>query len=126
MENLWPIDFGEIPEKTPVAILREQGRALGERTSNIVVGRVETERTGDEKFAHVFTLYCSPLGVTLHFLCVYHAVVNVYPTEIQVLGDQTPLLRAATPEEFAGHLKEIFSRDKTKKTIASLLAQSKQ
>ncbi len=41
-ENLWPVDFGEVKTKTPVWLLQEQANALGQRTTNIVVGRVDS------------------------------------------------------------------------------------
>jgi hypothetical protein len=61
-ENLWPTDFGTLAQKTPISILREQALGLGERTSNIVIGRVASRPEPPEKFAHILSLYLSPLG----------------------------------------------------------------
>jgi hypothetical protein len=124
-DNLWPMDFGELPPNTPVAILREQARGLGARTGNIVVGRVQTVGGGVGKFRHAFNLYCAPLGYAIDLFYVDHGI-DLYPTEIHVLGEEGQPLRAETAEQFTSQLKDVFSREKTKRTIASLIAQSRQ
>lgn len=127
-ENLWPTDFGELAERTPVAILREQAQALGQRTANIVVGRVSSGSAGPGgNFIHHLSLYSSPLGYSTELLWIDHGI-DLYPVQIRVPGDpntNTPIV-AANPSEFAAQLKDVFSREKTKKTIASLIAQSKE
>ncbi len=123
-ENLWPTDFGEPPVRTPVSILREQALALGERTANIVLGRVTPGVNGPGTFRHVLSLVCPPLGYQGAFLFVDHGL-EFYPCDIYVEGADGPPLRAHAPDDFVAKLKEIFSRDQTKKIIASLIAQSK-
>lgn len=123
-ENLWPTDFGKVVERTPVSILREQALGLGERTSNIVIGRVTSRPEPPEKFAHTLHLYSSPLGYSTELLTIYHGI-DLYPVAIRVPGDPD-LIDATNPEEFTASLKEIFSRGKIKKTIASLIAQSNE
>jgi hypothetical protein len=121
--SLWPVDFGEIPELTPVAILRQQGAALGQQTQNIVVGRVYTHATADG-FRQQFVLYCSPLAYQIDLLFVDHGI-DLYPASIQVVGEKEPVV-AANPDIFSDKLREVFSSPTTRKIIASLLAQSKQ
>jgi len=123
-ENLWPTEFGEIGLRTPVSILREQALALGERTANIVVGRVSPAGAPAGKFRHVLSLYCPPLAYQTTFLYVDHEL-GLYPADIFIDGEENTPIRANDPEEFSRRLREIFSRDKTKKLIASLLAQSR-
>ncbi len=123
-ENLWPADFGEIVLRTPVSILREQALALGQRTSNIVVGRVFPAGAPAGRFRHAFALVCAPLGYQATFLYVEHGI-ELYPVDIFVEGEEGPPIRSDTPEDFAARLKEIFAREKTKRTIASLIAQSR-
>jgi hypothetical protein len=130
--SLWPTEFGEVGQMTPIAILRQQGAALGQLTQNIVVGRVRTDHDG-EQFVHRFSLYCAPLGYSIDLLVVKHgvdlypALINVAPQIIQVpsytdaAGDM-----AKDPERLKQILREIFSREKTKQIVASLLAQSRQ
>jgi hypothetical protein len=128
IQNLWPTDFGEVKQKTPVSILREQGRALAERTENIVVGRVESGAgQGGDQFKHYFYLYCPPLGYQIGLLYVEHGI-DLYPASIFEITDRGPqeLIRVDTPEQFTVRLKEMFAQDKVKRIIASLIAQSKE
>ena len=121
-DNLWPTDFGTIGEKTPVSILREQGGALGARTGNTVLGRVVTGGATPGKFQQVFSIYCPPLSYQMKLFEVDHDIA-LYPANIFVDGIPDPFI-ANNPDEFTAHLKAIFSLDKTKKIIASLIAQS--
>ncbi|VTT97484.1 Uncharacterized protein OS=Chloroherpeton thalassium (strain ATCC 35110 / GB-78) GN=Ctha_1689 PE=4 SV=1 [Gemmataceae bacterium] len=123
-ENLWPADFGQLTEKTPVSILREQAAALGERTANVVFGRVSTDSRGGE-FVHHFELYAPVLGYSAGIFSVQHGI-DLYPVKLQWSGGGTTTANASDPNEFQTRLKELFSSEKTKKTIASLLAQSKE
>jgi hypothetical protein len=121
-ENLWPTDFGEVAQKTPVAILREQGQALGERTANVVVGSVSPRRADNDEFEYDFNLYSAPLGYNTWLFRIQHGI-DLYPVRIVLPNEQHD---ATTPEEFTAQLRNLFARDKTKKTIASLIAQSKE
>jgi hypothetical protein len=123
-ENLWPEDFGEVAQKTPVSILREQGYALGGRTANIVVGLVNSHANGPDSFRHDFSLYSAPLAYRSRFLSIAHGI-DLYPVSLELVGEGN-LPPVATPDEFAIVLKEVFAREKTKKIIASLIAQSKE
>ena len=129
IQNLWPTDFPKTDVLTPVAILRQQGAALGERTKNIVVGRVVT-MPSENGFAHTFKLYCSPLGYSRDLFVVQHDDEPLYPVKIKYLPEPAAkgfkTLTADTPEEFSERLREIFTKDKTKNIVASLLAQSTQ
>jgi hypothetical protein len=124
--NLWPTDFGQEQQLAPVAILREQATALGERTQNIVVGRVNTMATA-LGFRHVFSVYCAPLGYQQELFSVDHQV-QFYPARITVKGqfDQETRLEAKDPDVFTEKLAEVFASEPVKKIVRSLLAQSKQ
>lgn len=122
-ENLWPAAFGEVAQKPPVAILREQAQALGERTANIVVGRVALDPEAVNEFSYAFDVYAAPLGYKTELFQVRHGI-ELYPVRIFVNGDLVHT--AAHPEELAARLKDLFAREGTKKTIASLIAQSKE
>src|SRR5262249_29484783 len=124
-DDLWPASFGDIDKKTPVGILREQAQALGAKTANIVNGRIMTFATVDGKVRHVFSLFCGPLAYSANLFHIDHGV-ELYPVEFFLEGEAGPSAIAGTQEEFVLRLKDIFSRDKTKKIIASLIAQSKQ
>jgi hypothetical protein len=124
MQNLWPTDFEEPPVLTPVAILRQQGQALGQRTQNIVVGRVKTY-TIPQGFRQTFELWCAPLGYATEFLWVDHGI-DLYPATIHVPGQEGQPMGAGNPDELGEKLKQVFASARSKKIIGSLLAQSKQ
>ena len=123
--SLWPTDFGERSGLlTPLAILRQQGSMLGEQTKNIVIGRVSTQSEG-ETFVQRFSVYCPPLGYQTELIAVKHGI-DLYPAAVIAAHESGPYPSAANPDELKAILKEVFARPKTKKTIASLLAQSLQ
>ncbi len=126
-KNLWPDDFGTIAVLSPIAILRQQAAALGARTANIVVGRVYTQsgEIAPQGFRQVFSLYCNPLSYVTTLFYVDHGV-ELYPATITIEGEQRPFAEAADPNDFEEKLKEVFASPRTKKIIASLLAQSTQ
>jgi hypothetical protein len=122
-ENLWPTDFGEVAVMTPVSMLREQALALGQRTANLVIGHVNAGVGAAGRFRHVLSFYCPPLGYRAPLLSIEHGV-DLYPVDLIIEGEERKL-SAVNPDDFAAKLKDVFSREKTKKTIASLIAQSK-
>ena len=127
--NLWPEDIALTQIVAPVAILKEQAALLGERTKNLVEGRV-TQRKRD---------YLYPLTLTYDFDLVAPALdhyqyrlfsishdVEFYPLTIDnsdALNDNQ--LHVNDEEEFLSALGQIFSSDKTKGVIKSLVAQSR-
>jgi hypothetical protein len=128
-DNLWPDDFGTTTITPPISILREQGRALGSRTGNIVVGRVIPLEAEPGRFSYRFDLWCAPLSYRIDLLTINHDI-QMYPAEIVTAlihpADSVNKLQAANPEELTRHLRDIFARDATKRVIASLIAQSRQ
>ena len=122
-ENLWPENFGELNVTTPVAILRENATGLGDRTKNIVVASVQPgSPSAPDKFRYLLYLRSGMLNYQMPLLYIEHGI-ELYPVEIRVEG--VPDVQATNPEELLTRLKEIFSSEKTKKTIASLIAQAK-
>ena len=123
--SLWPTDFGEqLDVLTPLAILRQQGAVLGEQTKNIVVGRVHTLSEGDT-FVQRFSVHCPPLGYQTDLIMVKHGI-DLYPATVVIANEQGPFEDAGNPEELKTLLKKVFARPKTRKIIASLLAQALQ
>ena len=123
--SLWPTDFGErLDLLTPLLILRQQGAILGERTKNIVLGRVSTHSEGDS-FVQRFSVHCPPLGYQIELFSVKHGI-ELYPATVVFPNEQGQNKEAADPDHLKTLLKDIFARPKTKQIIASLLAQSRQ
>jgi hypothetical protein len=122
--SLWPVDFGEPVLLTPLAILRQQGAALGDQTKNIVVGRVVTRSGDNDGFMQIFSLYCAPLGYQTDPLVVKHGI-DLYPATVFMIGEDASQ-SAADPSQLQTILKDMFARPRTKQKIASLLARSRQ
>lgn len=124
ISDLWPADFSATSILTPVAILRQQGATLGQKTQNIVFGRVITQ-SNDGGFRQIFYLTCPPLGYQVELLFADHGI-DLYPATIHVSGEAGPPKVAADADAFATILKEVFASGRTKKIVGSLLAQSKE
>jgi hypothetical protein len=60
-ENLWPADVGTSTIVPPLAILRRQAVALGERTQGLLEGQVET-LTERGEFTQVFYVVAPSLS----------------------------------------------------------------
>jgi hypothetical protein len=53
-ESFWPTDFGVATEVTPLTILKEQAGFLGQRTKNLIEGRVQTKVEDKLELRHSF------------------------------------------------------------------------
>lgn len=123
-ENLWPTDFGTVVEETPLTVLRQQAVMLGERTKNLVEGRVSTRGGEGSNFRHELFLYSSLLGVSVPLVWVEHGI-DLYPATVGFANGSITSETADNADEFANLLKSLFALPQTKKAIASLIAQSK-
>ena len=129
--NLWPESFGDPGPPTPVAILRQQGLLLGQKTSNLVYGEVHSRATGPGAFSHTFEI-AAPLLAYRHPVVVVTHGVNPYPAQLsppQVTSgpDQyrmPPKVAANSSEEFLERLKAFFQSPETVRLLHSLVAQS--
>ena len=144
--DLWPdIDVDRINEKSPHFILKQQAEILGEKTKGIVEGRVDSlEKEVVEKsealknvmgieefhFLYGFALRAPALGNYMQPLFLLAYPVQLYPCFIgDVYGALSPtgqVHTVADEQELMGVLREIFSSNKTQKTIQALISQSKE
>jgi hypothetical protein len=62
--DFWPDDIGQSDLRTPLALLREQAVALGEKTKNVVTAAVESSSDGDS-FVH--QLYITAPGMNYKY-----------------------------------------------------------
>jgi hypothetical protein len=123
-KDLWPEKFADLPVVTPVAILKAQGQILGQKTANVVLGRVYTQRAEANNFRHVFHLYCPPLGYETELLQAVHGI-KLYPVRVTATTSGIDAT-AINAEEFSQVLSRVFASGNTRDTIESLLAQSTQ
>jgi hypothetical protein len=128
-ESLWPTEFPELPESSPVVILRAQGDALGAITHGVVVGRVVPFSVpgvpvigpGGEVFAvggpnrlvNTFQLYVPALDYSYDLLIVSHTAVQ-YPADVFRMYEGAERLganpqRASSEEQFVQLLRSIFA-----------------
>ena len=142
--NLWPEDIAVSEDVPPVSILKEQGVLLGQRTNNLVEGRVrggpseyerkylsppEYDRT---QFHYTFELVAPVLNEYRYELFGISHGVDSYPVRIDWDSpDNLMLLKVSgeagieDEEQFLKALEIIFSSAKTRKVISSLIAQSR-
>ncbi len=121
--NLWPEDFGTPEQTPPVVILRQQADMLGQRTQNLLTGEVESIQSGQwsDVLYHNFYVKAPVLGGYRYKLFfVSQKVASFYPV---TLSDDPSEIADENYLEIS--LRNIFSSEKTKKIIQSLLAQSR-
>jgi len=131
-EDLWPADVGTSTIVPPLAILRRQAVALGERTQGLLEGQVETLTKGDT-FIQVFYIVAPSLSYRYRLFEVQHGVAG-YPVFF-VNEDRRPVfprfgtgpapLKLDTPDEFVDWLKQVLNSDEIKRVVGSLLSQVK-
>ncbi len=134
--DLWPDDLAPLtPEPTPAAILRQQGRLLGQKTGNAVYGEVRSEQDGNgpsevrpNKFTHSFQLTSGYLRYSRPILYVQHGL-QPYPADVISVkpdGSGNHILKVSvqTAKELESRLREAFALDEVKEIIRSLVAQA--
>ncbi len=117
-EDLWPPDIAADVPITPVNILKAQASRIGEKTRNIVEGRVDTNVVRD-RLIHSFKLVAPALGNYSYELFRISHDVKVYPVTVEP-WDQ----KVASEEEFVEWLRARLASPETHSVVGSLLAQS--
>lgn len=131
--DLWPEDIAVNEVLAPVAILKHQAALLGERTKNLVEGSVTQRKrqfSDDIGFTYDFYLVAPALDFYRYRLFSISHSVDFYPLSIQDSGvfeldGRESKLEVNDEEGFIHVLAKIFSSEKTKGIISSLLAQSR-
>lgn len=121
--DFWPDDIGESEMRTPVALLREQAAALGEKTRNVVTAEVESESPSDDKF-FTYSLYLVAPAIRYRYqlLTIRHPI-TLYP--VSVTTPKMPnYVKVGSEEDFANWLKTVLASNETKTIIRALMAQS--
>jgi hypothetical protein len=131
--DLWPEDIAVNEVLAPVTILKHQASLLGERTKNLVEGSVTQRKrqfSDDTGFTYDFYLVAPALDFYRYRLFSISHGVDFYPLSIQDSGVFDPdgresKLKVNDEDEFIHALAKIFSSEKTKGIISSLIAQSR-
>lgn len=126
--DLWPSDLFTAPAPpTPIAVLKQQGKALGARTHNFVFGEVETQPdTEGTSFVHSLMLVAPFLRYRKPMLAVEHGT-QPYPATVT----ETDLTRHPATGEYWSHtvnnvqelqerLREFFDIPRTKEILRTV------
>jgi hypothetical protein len=119
--DLWPNLEEEVPERTPVRILREQASLLVRKTGGLVQAFVRTAARG-ELFEHRFILAVRRLEDYEYELFTIQHDMSVYPLQAYVQGASSTL---KNEEEFVAWLRDILSAKRTVQIIRTLISQVK-
>lgn len=136
MEDLWPSDIATTEKVSPVTIMREQARMLGEKTGNRVIGEVKPLADLDpygkeDDVVHYFYLSAPALGHYRYKLFMIRNAFPLYPVKIEadsdvmaeIASEFEEALEAKSENEFVDILKRIFRARKTREVVESLIAQ---
>jgi len=146
MDDLWPESIGQTSDSlTPLTILQEQAKLLGDKTQNIVTADVETviDNDKDNPFVYGFYVVAPVLQNFRYRLLEISHNIEIYPLSIYVdeeiidenkdwigIGQENiwskKYFKAKDESEFIDVLRMIFSSKKTKRVVANLMRQSKQ
>jgi hypothetical protein len=130
-EDLWPTDIAVDKVQTPVSILRAQAARLGQKTRNLVEGRVDTlAREG--RIYHRLKLVAPALdNYTYDLLRISHRA-TIYPIRVddepernvneRPVPARRKLLR--TEEEFVKWLRSALASEQTRRVVEALVSQS--
>lgn len=144
--DLWPDDIATVTIKAPSVILREQASKLGDRTKNIVVAEIKDKLSPYEATSlhHEFQIVAPALNNYRYTLfSITHDASELYPLDFIASKDLLkevetpdnrvyfkhenllePLITVVNEPEFVAVLSRLLSASKTRRIIASLLAQS--
>jgi hypothetical protein len=104
--DFWPDDIGQSDLKTPVALLREQATALGEKTRNVVTAEVESDSEGRD-FVHNLYLVAPALHYRYQLLTIRHPIM-FYPMNVTKASGIPDWITVKSEDEFADWLKTVL------------------
>jgi hypothetical protein len=111
----------EIPERTPLTILREQASALSDATNGYLYGNAELTTSGDTFHVDLSIVAPSLDNYTFIVLSVTYNVY-LYPVEIYFHAT-TRVERANNESEFEDILKKLLAAPEIQKVIVGLISQ---
>ena len=120
--DLWPTDIATTELRSPVAILREQATLLAVKTEGLVVGNVHTVTAG-EQLQHSFRLVAPSLNHYTFDLFNFTHGPSLYP--VDAANQEGQVIRIESEKEFLNFLRDLFSSERTKQIIHSLIAHSR-
>ena len=112
MINLWPDSVSKEKWASPVSLLREQARFLGERTRNLVTAEVGTASVEDETFLYHFYIVAPTLNNYHYRLFSIEHSIEMYPLMFYMDEQLGKELNAENkkPSTVAGYIAAASSR----------------
>jgi len=130
IRDVWPANLTGPVTVNPVAVLRRQAEALGEKTHNFVIGEVETTPVASgTMFEHSFVLVAPFLRFRFPLLRVTHRI-QPYPATVAETDLTKPIdakfwnTTAQDEKELLTALEEFFATDRVVSLVRSLITQS--
>ncbi|MGO8788726.1 MAG: hypothetical protein ACLQVL_15275 [Terriglobia bacterium] len=127
--DLWP-DIEQSKVVPPVAILREQAAALGEKTGHLLEGRVNSRIGEDGNFIHSFYVVAPTLDNYSYGLFSITHGADQYPVTVPHPRRMDPgrrpypqTLKIRSEKALVDYLREVLNSERTKRIVGSLLAQ---
>lgn len=110
MQDLWPANITDTTViDSPLSILREQARLLGEKTKNLVKAEVSQGTAENQKFVHHFYIVAPTLNNYHYRLFTIEYGVEMYPLTIysdEILGTELNATKLADKET----VQSMFNR----------------
>jgi hypothetical protein len=127
MPDLWPDDIATAKMPVPLAILKEQATALGQKTHNVVEGEVRSvqdeSRPGQSNFVYAFYIVGPALGGYRYRLLTIAYPVETYPVEISLEPEILTYVRKELRENALPNTELVFD-DLDDLTSRKLIARS--
>lgn len=119
--NLW----GQLPTlanvKTPLSVLREQGRILEQQTMGMLAGLITTRTNSNGELVHAFYIQAPLLADYSHLLLSVVHSAPTFPLRIEFQGKKIPV---KSIDAFERALGGLLKNPSTTSVITSLLAES--
>ncbi|MBL9005941.1 MAG: hypothetical protein JNJ46_16935 [Myxococcales bacterium] len=139
MADLWPSDLADIGTMNlPHGLLQEQADLLARHTKHLLEGRVynssdelsEVDDPGPRHMRWSFAVFAPKLNYRYVLFSITHDI-DLYPVRLEIEDQRIKLPAGMNPliedeETLLAALKEIFSAERTKQVVRSLMAQSVQ
>lgn len=124
-DDLWPEEIGSIEGNPPITVIKKQAALLGDKTSNLVEGKV-TRTVEEDNVVISFYLNALALGDYRYKLfSVYHSIGNLYPVRTFGSDEQDRRDGIKDEAELNDYLRSKFKSEKTLAVIRSLIVQSR-
>lgn len=119
--DLWPSVSSAVVRSTPLAVLKDQARRLGEKTSGKLEAELVTFPVHDQ-LRHNFEIVAPTLGGYRFLLFSVTHPAELYPMDVMA-DSRTGSSRISNEAEFEVWLRETFGSERTKNILANLLSQ---